>query len=300
MYRLLEQLPPTAVDFSTDVAAYLCQAAGVALFVLAVRRRPTLAGKGPFALSLGADLALTLLALVVPGPVLTLITGLAMNLLHGVVAGYYLDRLASRVPWQRRGLVFGLGYGVASLASWGVSLLCGGTPLRLFPALVVCVLLAGSLDDMVVKPLVGRWRPTHDQEIGLLVDTVNNYRGGRFGFFSAHASNTFSLALFLALVVRSRVLSVTLAGWSLLNCWTRLYLGVHFPGDILVGLLWGGMVAIGVWYVYHRICTSVQPDIGAYISTQYTSTGYQRTDVDVVICVFFYTLLYALIRACFF
>ena len=165
---------------------------------------------------------------------------------------------------------------------------------------VVCVLLAGSLDDMVVKPLVGRWRPTHDQEIGLLVDTVNNYRGGRFGFFSAHASNTFSLALFLALVVRSRVLSVTLVGWSLLNCWTRLYLGVHFPGDILVGLLWGGMVAIGVWYVYHRICTSVQPDAGAYISTQYTSTGYQRTDVDVVICVFFYTLLYALIRACFF
>ena len=144
MYRLLEQLLPTAVDFSTDVAAYLCQAAGVTVFVLAVRRRPTLAGKGPFALSLGADLALTLLALVVPGPVLTLITGLAMNLLHGVVAGYYLDRLASRVPWQRRGLVFGLGYGVASLASWGVSLLCGGTPLRLFPALVVCVLLAGA------------------------------------------------------------------------------------------------------------------------------------------------------------
>ena len=62
-----------------------------------------------------------------------------------------------------------------------------------------CVLCAGGFDDSVVKPLVARWRPTHDPQIGMLIDTVDNYRGGNYGFFSAHASNTFSIALFLAM-----------------------------------------------------------------------------------------------------
>ena len=60
----------------------------------------------------------------------------------------------------------------------------------------LCVLLAGTIDDTIVKPLVARWRPARDPEIGMSVDIVNGYRGGRFGFFSAHASNTFSIAVF--------------------------------------------------------------------------------------------------------
>ena len=107
----------------------------------------------------------------------------------------------------------------------------------------LCVLLAGTVDDMIVKPMVGRWRPTHDPEIGMMVDIVDGYRGGRFGFFSAHASNTFSIAVFFCWLVRSRLLSLALILWSFTNCWTRLYLGVHFPGDILVGLLWGHAIS---------------------------------------------------------
>ena len=63
----------------------------------------------------------------------------------------------------------------------------------------LCVLLAGTIDDEIVKPLVARWRPTHDPQIGSLVDVVDGYRGGNYGFFSAHASNTFSIALFFSL-----------------------------------------------------------------------------------------------------
>ena len=69
--------------------------------------------------------------------------------------------------------------------------------LMVLAAAGVCVLLAGTIDDTIVKPLVARWRPGRDPEIGLLVDTVDGYRGGRYGFFSAHASNTFSIALFI-------------------------------------------------------------------------------------------------------
>ena len=68
----------------------------------------------------------------------------------------------------------------------------------------LCVLLAGTIDDEIVKPLVARWRPTHDPEIGSLVDVVDGYRGGNYGFFSAHASNTFSIALFFSLLMRRR------------------------------------------------------------------------------------------------
>ena len=163
---------------------------------------------------------------------------------------------------------------------------------------LLCVFLAGSLDDMIVKPLVARWRPTRDPEIGLLVDIVNNYRGGRFGFFSAHASNTFSLAVFFTLLIRSRLLSVSLVLWSLVNCWTRLYLGVHYPGDILVGLLWGGLVGTGVWFLYYKM-EKRAGNQNNYISSQYTKTGFQHEHIDIVVSVLAFTLVYAIVRACF-
>ena len=162
---------------------------------------------------------------------------------------------------------------------------------------LICVFLAGSLNDMLVKPNVARWRPTRDSEIGMLVDVVNGYRGGHYGFFSSHAANTFSLAVFFALLIRSRLLTVALVSWSLLNCWTRMYLGVHFPGDILCGLLWGGFVGTMVGLFYQRISRRIATT-GSYISTQYTATGYERADVDIVVMVLLLTLFYAILKAC--
>jgi len=161
----------------------------------------------------------------------------------------------------------------------------------------LCYLLAGAVDDGIVKPLVARWRPTHDPVIGWQVDVVDGYRGGKYGFFSAHASNTFSLDIFFSLLVRNRVFTVALVAWSLVNCWTRLYLGVHFPGDILCGLLWGGTVGSVVYYFYLRMLRRFSSP-PSYISMQYTSTGYLRSDVNVVVCVLVLLLLYAQFRGC--
>ena len=163
----------------------------------------------------------------------------------------------------------------------------------------LCVFFAGSLNDMLVKPFVARWRPTHDPVIGYFVDVVNGDRGGRHGFFSSHAANTFSIAVFFSLLVRSRALTVGLVCWSLVNCWTRMYLGVHFPGDIFSGLLWGGIVGTAVWYLHRRVHSLLSPSLN-FISSQYTSTGYQLTTVDAVITVLAFTFIYAIIRACFY
>lgn len=164
-------------------------------------------------------------------------------------------------------------------------------------AALLCVLLAGTIDDLFVKPTVARWRPARDGEIGFQVDIVNGYRGGRFGFFSAHAANTFSIAVYFMLLVRSRLLSAALILWSLVNCWTRLYLGVHYPGDILVGLLWGAVVGTFVWYFHQRLCKRLEFTT-TYISEHYTKTGYQFSDADTVVSVLAFTLLYAVVRAC--
>ena len=105
--------------------------------------------------------------------------------------------------------------------------------LLILAAAGLCVFFAGSLNDLIVKPEVARWRPARDTEIAMMVDVVNGYRGGNYGFFSSHAANTFSIAIFFSLLIRSRVLTFALVLWSLVNSWTRMYLGVHYPGDIM-------------------------------------------------------------------
>lgn len=150
-------------------------------------------------------------------------------------------------------------------------------------AAVLCVVLAGTVDDEIVKPLVARWRPTHDPEIGHLVDTVNGYRGGNYGFFSAHASNTFSIAVFFSLLMRKRLFSIFMVSYSLINCYTRLYLGVHYPGDITVGLIWGGLVGWSVYRFYY--CRLAIP------------SNYPLRLCYVPMAVLFGTLLWAVIKA---
>lgn len=160
----------------------------------------------------------------------------------------------------------------------------------------LCVLIAGMVDDTIVKPTVARWRPTHDPQIGLLVDVVDGYRGGNYGFFSAHASNTFSITIFFWWLVRSRLLTTSMVLWSLTNCWTRMYLGVHYPGDILVGLLWGAVTGSLVYWIYKRVTRRYGTGM-SFTSTHYTRTGFMREDINIPVSILVFTLLYALTKA---
>jgi len=161
----------------------------------------------------------------------------------------------------------------------------------------LCILLAGTVDDEIIKPLVARWRPTHDPQIGTLVDIVDGYRGGKYGFFSAHASNTMSIAVFFCWLIRSRRLSLVLIVWSLVNCWTRMYLGVHFPGDILVGLLWGVTVGTGMYFIYRRLTQQMYTPRNLN-PVQYTTTCYRRRDCNWPVSVFVFTLIFVFIKSC--
>lgn len=163
---------------------------------------------------------------------------------------------------------------------------------------VLSVIIADYIVDVLAKPIFMRPRPCQDEVLKYSIDIVNGYRGGKYGFFSAHASNTMAIALYFSLVIRSKLLTVFLLSWTLLNCYTRIYLGVHYPSDVLVGIAWGCAVAVFTYSGYRYISRKVSTKSN-YVSNQYTSTGYSFQDVYIVIIVFLLTLLYALFRAVF-
>jgi len=141
------------------------------------------------------------------------------------------------------------------------------------------IFLSDQLSSSIVKPLTERFRPANDPKLMYVVDVVNNYRGGKYGFFSAHASNTFTVAVFFMLLFRHRLTSILLISWAALNCYTRLYLGVHYVGDILVGVLVGVVIGYILYQFYasRKLSYSV-PSSGEIV----TSSGFRVADMNVL------------------
>jgi len=122
-----------------------------------------------------------------------------------------------------------------------------------FLAFALLITFTDQIASGVFKPLVERSRPTHDPELANLVHVVNNYRGGNYGFFSSHAANVFAFAGLSLLLIRNWVYSVCILIWATLIAYSRIYLGVHFPLDILVGALFGFLSSIGFYYLYNAL-----------------------------------------------
>lgn len=161
---------------------------------------------------------------------------------------------------------------------------------------IFCVLFADGLVDGIIKQLAERWRPSNDPTFKYMVQVVDDIRPKGYSFCSAHAANTMSLAVFFSLLIRSKMLTITLVIWSLINCWTRLYLGVHYPSDILCGMIIGIIVGILVYLLYYKIYRRISPKIN-YISNQYTSTGYDHDDIDKAMVILMLTLVYVVTRS---
>ena len=161
---------------------------------------------------------------------------------------------------------------------------------------IFCVLFADGLVDGIIKQLAERWRPSNDPTFKYMVQVVDDIRLKGYSFCSAHAANTMSLAVFFSLLIRSKMLTITLVIWSLINCWTRLYLGVHYPSDILCGMIIGIIVGILVYLLYYKIYLRIYPKIN-YISNQYTSTGYDHDDIDKAMVILMLTLVYVVTRS---
>lgn len=168
--------------------------------------------------------------------------------------------------------------------------------LLLFVLIALLILVADQVASGICKPYFQRFRPTRDPLVGPLMDVVNGYRGGKYGFFSSHASNTFAGAMFFSLLFRHRRAAALLFGWAALSSYSRMYLGVHYPSDIAVGLCFGLFSGA----VFHRIYTLVA---GRFLpaalpqSAAYTASGYRTGDFRVFYAAFAVSLVYILANA---
>jgi undecaprenyl-diphosphatase len=116
---------------------------------------------------------------------------------------------------------------------------------------VVGLIFASDQGSGFIKKSVKRYRPTYNIEIREKVHTVDGYRGGEYGFISSHAANSFAIAVFVFLLMRptKRLLVISLFLYAFVTCFSRIYLGVHYPLDILGGALLGSILAF-VFYKF--------------------------------------------------
>lgn len=170
--------------------------------------------------------------------------------------------------------------------------------IRIVLAFALCILLADQVASTIFKPMVARWRPTNNPEFMYMVDVVRGYRGGNYGFFSSHAANTMAIATFIALLTKSRSVACWVYSWAILNCWTRVYLGVHYIGDLTVGCIWGAFVGWGI----HRLIIKKWQELNLqngsmFASSCTTSTGYTHRSLHIFIASLLITYLYIAFKA---
>ena len=148
----------------------------------------------------------------------------------------------------------------------------------LFIALTIT--LCDQISSTFIKHTVERLRPTHTEALMPLVHTVNGYVGGLYGFVSSHAANSFGVAMFLALMFKQRLFSLLIFLWAVVLSYSRIYLGVHFPGDILGGAIVGLLVGYLVYFIYIKLRAT---KYGIYVNIDKT-TELQLKIINISIC----------------
>ena len=137
--------------------------------------------------------------------------------------------------------------------------------------LIIPLIVASDMfTSEILKPLTGRLRPSHHSGLENLLHYVNNYRGGLYSFPSSHAANSFALITYLCLITAKKIkwLPYLLVPVALLISYSRMYLGVHYPSDVLTGAIIGILLGWIFYKIYIRLRHSLKKTIVA--------NGYKR------------------------
>lgn len=170
---------------------------------------------------------------------------LSINRMHSPFFDYFMSTFSGKWIWVP--MYAAIWYVMLRNFHWKVMLFC-------LIALALTITIADQVGATLIRPYVERLRPANlENPISDMVHIVNGYRGGRYGFPSCHAANTFGLAFFVWFLFRKRWLTVFIMGWALLTCYSRIYLGVHYPGDLLAGAILGLLAAYLVYLLFMKV-----------------------------------------------
>ncbi len=125
----------------------------------------------------------------------------------------------------------------------------------IFLALALVVLCSDQLSAHVCKPLFQRLRPCYNTDLQGLIHLPKGMAGGQYGFVSSHAANTFAIAAFLTAALRKKYkwMGIALYLWAFISSYSRIYIGYHYPGDILCGAVLGILVGLTLWKVFQLL-----------------------------------------------
>ena len=122
--------------------------------------------------------------------------------------------------------------------------------LIIIPFIIIAVTLADQVSVQLFKNIFMRLRPCHEPSLAGMVHLVNGECGGLYGFVSSHASNSFNVALLSLMFIKKRWYTISIIIWALVIGYSRIYLGVHYPGDVVCGSMVGAFIGWGLYKLY--------------------------------------------------